>query len=183
MNAALKSVTASPGVFCSLEDERMRQIGQLTAENRERGTRNRPRGGCFCGSSQGAGSRCGRKKGTRYVSSRIGIAAGGSRRPSRATGHGPSSWRDSTNRKLGPARVCHRRCRGLMAFGLLPRYRGLGHFLQPSVPSIQYLRQYTLTVLTARDRRYGTCSGQGLRAGRLCFLGTIRLSGPDRTPV
>ena len=68
---------------------------------------------------------------------------------------------------------------GQMAFGLLPRYRGLGFSSAAIRATLQYLREYTLTVLTARicdtepsaarafERAGFVFSGQSVSAGRI----------------
>ena len=181
MNAALKSVTALPGGFCSLEDERMKHIAQLTAENRS-DTAAGP-GQEFLRVISGCGKPLRKREGDLHVSSRSGIAAGGSSKPSRLTGHGPLSWRVSRTGSGSRSGLQLSMPPGRWPSVFFPGTGGWAFPRQRSVPSLQYLREYTLTVLTARIGDAEPSAAKGLRAGRLCFLGTIRLSGPNRTPV
>ncbi len=86
------------------------------------------------------------------------------------------------NRKWAPVGVAIVDVVGQMAFGLFPRYRGKG--LSPAAirAVIQAMREYTLTVLTARisdaepaaarafERAGFVFSGQAVSAGRIEFL-------------
>jgi hypothetical protein len=177
MNAALKSVTALPGGFCSLEDDPMGQIVQQTAGNRG-ASRSLPRTDSFAGHL------------------RVREAAEEERRglerlfPDRDRGRWVSQTLQSDrawalvvesydNRNWAPLGFAIVEACGLMAFCILPRYRGLGRSPAAIRASMQHLRQYPLAVLTARvgdaepaaakafERAGFVFSGQSVSAGRI----------------
>jgi GNAT superfamily N-acetyltransferase len=147
MNAALKNVTASPDGFCSLEDEHMRKIGQLTAGNRGC-ARSKPRADYFAGHL---------RVNEAAVEARRGIErlfpdrdrsqwASQTLQSDRARALVVEIFDNSKWTPLGHAIVD---VGGRMVLCILPRYRGLGRSAAAIRSVLQYLRQYPLAVLTA----------------------------------
>jgi hypothetical protein len=163
---------ALPGVFCSLEDERMGQ----TAENRG-DTRNRPGEDFPPGHLRVREAPAEERRGlerlfpdrdrVRWVSQTL--------QSDRAWALVVETW---DNRNWAPLGFAIVDACGLMALCILPRYRGLGRSPAAIRASMQHLRQYPLAVLTARvgdadpaaakafERAGFVFSGQSVSAGR-----------------
>ncbi len=148
MNAALKSVTASPGGFCSLEDEPMGQIVRQAAGNRGE-TRRLSRTDVFAGHLRVREVPAEERRGLERLF------------PDWDRGQWVSKTLQSDrawalvieifdNRKWIPLGYAIVDAGGLMAFCILPRYRGLGRSPAAIRAALHYLREYPLAVLTAR---------------------------------
>jgi RimJ/RimL family protein N-acetyltransferase len=182
MSAALKSVTVLPDGFCSLEDERMGQIGKLTtadaAAGSEGGKRGMPRADSFSAHQRVREATAEERRGlersfpdrdrSRWVSQTL--------RSKRAWALVVETFENRQWVPLGHAIVDSG---GLMALCILPRHRRQGRSPAAIRAALRYLREYPLSVLTARvgdaesaaarafERAGFVFSGQAVSAGRV----------------
>ena len=153
MNAALRNVTALPGGLYSLEDERMRHFVQLTtlddAAGKQDGTVGITGAGIFTGHLQVRKASAEEREGLTII-----FPERDRSRWVEQTLRTEKSWalivERFENRKWAPAGFAIVDAAGQMAFGLLPRYRGQGLSSTAIRAVLQYMREYTLTVITAR---------------------------------
>jgi RimJ/RimL family protein N-acetyltransferase len=182
MNAALKNVTALPGALFSLEDERMKHSVQPTTVDdvavKQGGTVGMPSVGVFTGHLRVREAAAEERKGLASL-----FQDWDRSRWVEQTLQTDRSWAPVVerfeNKKWIPIGLAIIDATGQMAFGLLPRYRGLGFSSIAIRAALQYLREYTLTVLTARigdtepsvarafERAGFVFSGQSVSAGRI----------------
>jgi RimJ/RimL family protein N-acetyltransferase len=180
MNAALKNVTVLPGGLCSLEDEHIKHIVKRITVDDAAGKRGGAIGMSWAGGFPGH--------------FRVREAAAEERKglASLFPEQDRSRWVEQMlqtdrsrvpvverfeNGKWVPIGLAIVDATGQMAFGLLPRYRGLGFSSSAIRAALQYLSEYTLTVLTARIRETEPSATRAFERAGFVFSGQFGSAG------